>query len=286
MKFLDPTNDLAFKKIFGNEKKKNILISFLNAILGFEGEHQIEEVEILNPYQAPKIEELKETILDIRAKDRSGSQFIVEMQKNDKGDFHKRSQYYTAKAYTAQLESGFNYSSLQKVYFIGILNFNIFEGENYLSRHLILNEKTLKQELSDFEFNFVELKKFTKELNELASLADKWIYFLKNAKSLDLIPSELEKTTELKEAFEIANSFGWNKKEMEIYDYMRLKEMDAENEIKTAEKKGLQKGLQKGKQEGKQEGLIEGEKIGLQKALQKLITSGLSEEQARKILEL
>jgi len=68
MKFADPKNDLAFKKIFGNEKHKNILISFLNAVLDFKGDREIVDVELVNPYQVPKIPELKETILDIKAK--------------------------------------------------------------------------------------------------------------------------------------------------------------------------------------------------------------------------
>ena len=68
MRFANIKNDIAFKKVFGSENHKNILISFLNAVLDFKGDREIVEVEILNPYQVPKIEELKETILDIRAK--------------------------------------------------------------------------------------------------------------------------------------------------------------------------------------------------------------------------
>ena len=81
MKFADPKNDLAFKKIFGNENHKNILISFLNAVLDFKDEKEIVEVSLVNPYQVPRIPDLKETILDIKATNRSGENFIVEMQK-------------------------------------------------------------------------------------------------------------------------------------------------------------------------------------------------------------
>jgi len=251
MKFLDPTNDLAFKKIFGNEQKKNILISFINAILDFQSDHLIAEVEIANPYQVPKIEELKETILDVQAVDQAGRRFIVEMQKNDKGDFQKRSLYYTAKAYTAQLASGEAYKHLKKVYFIGIVNFNIFETAEYISRHLILDKKTHKQEIADFEFSFVELSKFQKTLEEAISIADKWLFFLKNAKNLEIIPDAFEKIEAFKDAFYIANSFGWDKRELEVYDYMRLKEMDRNNEIETAENKGIAKGIEKGMQKSK-----------------------------------
>ena len=160
MRFVDPKNDLAFKKIFGDETKKEILISLLNAILDFKGNKTIVDVDILNPYQVPKIEDLKNTILDIKAKNKNDEQFIVEMQKKDLNDFEKRSLYYTSKAYVSQLNKAEDYSLLKKVYFIGILNFNMFKDKDYISRHLILNKKTLKQNLEDFEFTFIELKKF------------------------------------------------------------------------------------------------------------------------------
>ena len=76
MKYINPKNDIAFKKIFANDKKKNILIGFLNAIL----EKNIIDVTILNPFQAPKLKDLKDTTLDVKAKDKNGEEFIVEMQ--------------------------------------------------------------------------------------------------------------------------------------------------------------------------------------------------------------
>ena len=91
MKFADPKNDLAFKKIFGDENHKNILISFLNSILDFKELQTIVDISLANPYQVPKIPELKETILDIKATNKNGDDFIVEIQKKDLGDFTKRS---------------------------------------------------------------------------------------------------------------------------------------------------------------------------------------------------
>ena len=85
MQFADPKNDIAFKKIFGNEQHKNILISFLNSILDFKNEKIIIDVELANPYQVPRIPELKETILDIKATNQNKETFIVEMQKKRYG---------------------------------------------------------------------------------------------------------------------------------------------------------------------------------------------------------
>ena len=266
MKFADPKNDLAFKKIFGNEKHKNILISFLNSVLDFKDEKTIVDVTMLNPYQVPKIPELKETILDIRATNRNDDTFIVEMQRKDLGNFTKRSLYYTSKAYTAQLPKGKDYSSLKKVYFIGILNFDIFENKNYISRHLIINQETNTQDLDDFEFSFIELPKFKKKLEELETILDKWIYFIKNASDLTLIPKQYENIQEFQEAFDIATQTTWNAKELEVYEYMSLKEFDEINALRTAESKGMQKGIEKG---------MEKEKIDIAK---KSIIQGLDNE--------
>ena len=250
MKFADPKNDLAFKKIFGDENHKNILISFLNSILDFKDEQTIVDVELTNPYQVPRIPELKETILDIKATNQNGDTFIVEMQKKDLGDFTKRSLYYTSKAYVSQLPKGQNYTVLKKVYFIGILNFNIFDSKNFVSRHLIINQETNTQDLEDFEFSFIELPKFNKELNQLESLLDKWIYFLKNAANLTMIPNEYKNITEFKDAFEIVTQTTWDTKEIEVYDYISLKEFDELNALQTAERRGIEKGMEKGIEKG------------------------------------
>ena len=242
MKFVDVKNDIAFKKIFGNIKKKEILISFLNAVLDFRGGQTIKNVDILNSYQLPKIKELKETILDIRATNRNDEEFIVEMQRKDLGEFDKRSQYYAAKTYVEQLEKGQGYSSLKKVYFIGIVNFKIFSNKEYVSRHWTVNKETGIQDLDGIEFAFVELPKFKKKLGELGTIIDKWIYFIKNAKKLEMIPSEFKNIAEFQEAFKIANQHNWTKDEMEVYDYINLKEMEEANAIETAKKEGKMEG--------------------------------------------
>jgi predicted transposase/invertase (TIGR01784 family) len=242
MKFADPKNDLAFKKIFGNENKKEILISFLNSALDFTDGKTIVDVILDNPYQLPDIKELKETILDIKATNKNGDKFIVEMQKKDLSNFEKRSLYYTSKAYISQVDKGEDVDKLKRVYYIAILNFNMFKNNNYISRHLIINQETQTQDLKDFEFTFIELKKFNIKLEDLSSNIDKWIYFINNASSLELIPKEYQDIKEFQEAFKIASKFNWDKKELEYYDSVDLKKADDINALKTAENKGIEKG--------------------------------------------
>ena len=161
----------------------------------------------------------------------------MKCKKKDLSNFAKRSLYYTSKAYISQIEKGEDVKNLKKVYYIAILNFNMFENKNYISRHLIINQETTTQDLKDFEFTFIELKKFDTKLEDLNSTIDKWIYFINNASSFDLIPKEYEDIKEFQEAFQIANKYSWDKKELEYYDSMDLKQADDKNALETAEKK-------------------------------------------------
>ena len=239
MRFVDPKTDIAFKKIFGSSEHKIVLIEFLNAVL--ELEYLIVDVTILNPYQAPKIIGLKETILDVRAKDQKGREFIVEMQVEKDTSFYKRAIYYSSKAYVQQIAKGENYKRLKPVIFIGILDFQVFESENYLSKHLILNVETQEHSLKDLEFNFIELAKFNKKEEELESLVEKWVYFLKHAYSLETVPSSAD-TEGLKQAYEIANQYGWNQKELDIYEYQEMQKQKLESVIETSHEEGKVEG--------------------------------------------
>jgi predicted transposase/invertase (TIGR01784 family) len=245
MKFADPTTDFAFKKIFGSEDHKNVLIGFLNSILDLPC--AIAQIELANPYQVPKIAELKDTVLDIRATDQDGRHFIVEMQVQKDATFAKRSLYYTAKSYVQQLGTGQHYSRLDKVYFIGILNFGIFDNGKYITRHLILETETQQNLLADFEFTFIELPKFKKSLEDLGSDEDKWLYFIKNAEKLDDIP-ELFRTPVFQEAFEIATQTIWNQNELEVYEYQQMQRMIRESADATARNEGLKEGWKEAQQ--------------------------------------
>lgn len=245
MQFVDVKTGIAFKKIFGSEQHKEILIGFLNALLELEGDKRIKEVTLKNPWQPPDIPLLKETILDIKAVDNRGISFLVEMQIRDTNFFDKRALYYTAKAYTGQIKKGENYPKLNQVIFIGILDFNSFEGDNYLTRHLVLNRETLKQELSDIEFNFIELKKFTKSEEELESIIEKWIYFIKNADNLSMIPRNAEAIPELNEAYKLASMNTWSEEELEIYEYWQIRDAGDRYKIQEEFKKGIEKGTEK-----------------------------------------
>ena len=231
MKFVDVKNDVAFRKIFGNENKTTILISFLNAILKLEGDKKIKEVSIANPYQLPRVAGEKASIIDVRAIDKKGRQFVVEMQVADVDGFDKRVQYYTCRDYSMQIDRGEKYPLLKPTYFVGILDFDYFESESYLSNHIIVNGENYEHKLKDIQFNFIELRKFTLEVDDLQALIEKWVFFIKNAENLDVIPANINDEG-LKEAYRDADKHSWKKEELIAYDNASIAEQDVRGKMK------------------------------------------------------
>jgi predicted transposase/invertase (TIGR01784 family) len=242
MKFVDVTNDIAFRKIFGNENRKEVLISFLNAVLLFENENIIVDVDILTPYQLPAIRGGKVTIVDVKAKDQNGKTYIVEMQVADVEGFDKRVLYYASKSYSAQIERGDDYEKLNPTYFIGILDFTVTQNPSYISRHTITDVDTGEQLIKDIEFNFIELPKFNKKENELNTVIEQWVYFIKNAENINIIPDSV-KDKGLKFAYEDADKHNWTKLELEAYDYVFMREQDERGKWALLTKRELEKGL-------------------------------------------
>ena len=276
MQFADIKNDIAFRKIFGNEQKTAPLISFLNAALELEGDHQVVSVSIANPYQFPRIAGEKATILDVRATDQSGRKFVVEMQVADKTGFDKRVQYYISRDYSMQIDKGEDYPLLHPAYFIGILDFPFGTDADYHTRHLILNKVTNEHLLKDIQFSFIELPKFDKKEEELVTQIDKWTFFIKNATGLHVIPTFANDDEGLKTAFIEADKYQWTKEEIIAYDNVTIKEADeVQEKLKVAEK---------AKEEGKEEMIIGMHEEGLSNQ-QIAKISKKSEEEVALIIE-
>jgi predicted transposase/invertase (TIGR01784 family) len=249
MIFINPKTDFAFKKIFGSDQSKDILISFLNGIL-YSGESVVEDLEILNPYQVPHIRGVKDTYLDVRAKITGDQTVIIEMQVLNVEGFEKRILYNAAKAYSIQLGSGQAYTTLNPVIALTITDFSMFEGHEFIS-HYVLKEKSYLTDYisSDIELVFVELPKFNKELNELQSLTDKWLFFVKKARELNDIPPIMGEVSEIRHAFEIANQAGLSQAELDDLEHQEFFIQDQMNAILKAQKEGLKQGIEQGKKE-------------------------------------
>jgi predicted transposase/invertase (TIGR01784 family) len=246
-RYLDPRNDLAFKKVFGAEKHKRIPIDFLNAVFHLEGQHKIVSLEFLNTRQAPDIEARKESIVDVLVQDQSGVKYIIEMQVAKIEGFEKRAQYYAAKTYCSHFGEGGKYPDLKKVIFLAITDYVVFpKKEGYKSDHIILDNLSHEHDLKDFYFTFVELPKFIKSLEDLQTIEDNWYYFLKHADESKDIEKILSHHPEIKEAYEILDRYHWTESELQCYEKLIMNVADAHGMIAAAKTEGLQEGIKKG----------------------------------------
>lgn len=256
-RFLDPKNDIAFRKIFGSEEHKDILIHFINDILGLKGNEQVQDVTFLSPIQDPEIAYKKQSIVDVLCKDNNGVQMIVEMQIAPTKGFEKRAQYYAAKAYSRQLNKGQGedgkYYNLKEVIFIAISDYVIFpDKEAYKSDHVILDKISYEHDLRDFSFTFIELPKFKKDtISELTNIVEKWCYFFKHAKETSeedlqkLIGSDLV----IEKAYDAINEFNWKEEELIAYeqelkrirDNLAAMEYQLDKGIAIGEARGIEK---------------------------------------------
>jgi predicted transposase/invertase (TIGR01784 family) len=258
MIFSDPRTDLAFKKLFGDIAHKNILMSFLNAVLNRSEGEKIVDVTINDPHNLPDTAGSKFSIVDVRCTDQNNHQYIVEMQVSTQKDYGVRAQYYSSYALSRQLVKGDDYERLVPVIFVGVLDFTLFKDDDaYLSHHHIANAKTQHCSLHHLEFHFIELSKFNKTEEELETVVDQWTYLLKNAAQLDEVPAQI-KTPELKDAFDLLEQGTWSKAELEKHE----RELDAirveRSVLRTAREEGVEEGFEKGREEGREEGMEKG----------------------------
>ena len=276
-KFLDPKNDLAFKRVFGSEKNKDILIQFLNDILDHQYIGEIRAITFLPTIQDPEVAANKQSIVDVLCQDQHGVQYIVEMQVTATTGFQKRAQYYASKAYSGQLFAGDDYQKLRDVIFLAITNFTMFPEEAAIkSNHLILNSDTYTHKLQGLRFIFIELPKFTKKIEELTSIRDKWYYYLKYAPSTtpEAYWQLVKDSPALKRAYDELERFSWSSEELTKYDQIIKRDKDNAS----AWIAHFQKGEEKGRQEGKAAGLEEGEKKGIEKGLKEGREEGIQQE--------
>ncbi|MEM6338296.1 MAG: Rpn family recombination-promoting nuclease/putative transposase [Pseudomonadota bacterium] len=256
-KFLDPKNDVAFKKIFGSEKNKDILIDFINDILELKGNDKIEWVKFLSTIQNAEIASKKQSIVDVLCKDKNGVQIIVEMQVAPTKGFEKRAQYYAAKAYSRQLNKGKKadgrYENLKAVIFIAIASYIVFpDKKEFKSDHIILDKNSNEHDLQDFSFTFVELPKFKKKkIEKLDTTLDKWCYFFKNAAKTS--EADMQKIASsyktIGDAYEVVNQYNWSEQQLLAYEQETKRVWDNIAAFNYQ--------LDKAKAEGKAEGKLE-----------------------------
>lgn len=274
MLYLDPKNDLTFKKVFGQHP--HLLKSLLNALLPLPQDSFIESLEYLPSELVPDIPLQKHTIVDVRCKDNRGRHFIVEMQMHWTTGFMQRVLFNASKAYVKQLDKAEVYKVLQPVYALSLVN-EIYETKKpqYYHHYQIVNIQDTQKQIEGLEFVFVELPKFKAQNITEKKLQVLWLRFLTEIdEKMTEIPEEFLSSPEIKEAMDNLLVSGFTKAELEGYD----KYWDSVRTEKT-----LQSGFfDRGKAEGEKESLtkvaINALKQGLSVDLIMQLT-GLTEEE-------
>jgi len=241
-RYLDPTNDVAFKKLFS---KKEILKDFLNTVLRLEEGCKIVELDFIPQEELPSFKMGRRSIFDIKCKDQEGKYYVVEMQNRPEDSFLNRVQCYASHAYVSQALRGATHKGLVPVILLVITKENLFEDDiECISYHHTVESQTKKQLLFALSYVFIELPKFTKSAKELKSGEDDWLYFFANWQESKEPPESLTDPLVL-EAYKIIEQFNWTPEAYDAYFRARLA-ADAEDIMLT---KSFEKGVEKGREE-------------------------------------
>lgn len=250
MEKINPRVDIAFKKIFGVEENKDLLISLINSIVG--ADDQVTEVHLLNPYNPKNFRSDKLSILDVKAKGADGKRYNIEIQISDEADYDKRALYYWAKLYTEQLQTSDDYSRLSKAIGIHILNFtSILNVEKYHNVFHIKEKESGHVYFKDLELHTIELKKFSENsraefidiVSKIKNSLDMWVAFLTRHDlfNKEQLPSELNNPILIK-ALNVLDVMNFGTEEREAYEE-HLKWLRIEtNTLKKYETKGFNNG--------------------------------------------
>ena len=284
-RYINPLTDFGFKKLFGTEPNKVLLIDFLNQIL--PEKHQIQQLTYAKNEFIGRTELDRKAIFDLYCVSQTGERFIVEIQKAKQNYFKDRSVFYASFPIQEQAQKGFWDYRLQPVYTVGILDF-IFDDhkeEEQLLHIVELKNQRCEVFFDKLKFIYIELPKFKKQETELEDHFDKWLYVFRHLSELQERPTALQEKvfTTLFEAAEIAK---FSKEEQEVYGESLKYFRDMSNVVHTAIEEGIQKGIEEGIEKGIQQGLQQGaEKRNLEIA-DRLIAKGMSDSEIAEITGL
>jgi predicted transposase/invertase (TIGR01784 family) len=246
--FADPKTDFVFKRIFGAEARKPLLIALLNHVLELEGERQILDVQHLSGDQHVDVPELKLSIVDVKCTDATGRRFVVEMQVLKVEGFEKRVVYNASKAYVMQLRNADEYPVLCDVIGVTICNFNLWPDQDergrfkvpMLSRWRMQEQHSGERGLPQVQYAFLELPKYAAG-DAPQMLIDRWAYFFREAANLSMVPPALSEEP-FRGALEVTRTATFSPEEWEAYERAKMAEQDARGALTVARQEGVAQG--------------------------------------------
>ncbi len=259
-RYLNPLTDFGFKRLFGTEMNKELLISFLNALFH---DKDIRDVSYLNSEQLGDSEDDRRSVFDVYCEDAQGDKFVVEMQNVYQEFFKDRSVYYATIPIRDQGRKGDWDFELKAVYTVGVLNFCLTDDPDHYVHEVKLVDIGTKEVFYDkLTFAYIEIPKFNKDEEHLETMWDKWMFVLRNLSHLMDRPPALQERvfTRLFEQAEIAKL---SKTELRNYTYGMDTLRDYKNGLATAKKQGIALGRQEGIALGTEKGIALGKQEGI-----------------------
>ena len=236
--------DFGFKRIFGTDPNKELLINFLNSL--FDGEEVIKDVKYLNSENVGDVYTERKAIFDVYCENENGEKFIVEMQNAYQTYFKDRSLFYSTFPIREQAPKGSDWNfCLKKVYVVALLNYKMsdeaFDSSDTIHTIALMDTKTNKVFNTKLMFKYVEVGRFDKTDEELTSLSDKWMYVLKNLSRLDNRPAALREKIFTK-LFAAASVARFTPTELREYEDSLKAYRDIKNSLDTAKEEGREEG--------------------------------------------
>ena len=255
MRYLDPKADLTFKKVFGEHP--DLVISLLNALLPLEPEEEVMEIEYLPAELVPENPLRKNSIVDVRCKDKRGRQYLVEMQMVWSPEFQQRVLFNASKAYVRQVKTGEEYELLQLVYSLNLVN-EVFEPEleGFYHYYKMVHVEHSEKVIDGLHLIFVELPKFNPRNYSEKKMQVLWLRYLTeiNEQTRE-IPAELMENPEIKKAVSVLEESAFTDAQLLGYE----KFWDIISVEKTLYGSGWRRGVKEGREEGMKAGKAKGE---------------------------
>lgn len=275
---------MGFKRIFGQEATKDLLIDFLNDLL--VGEKQIKDIRFLDKELIPEFEGDRGVIYDIYCTTEDGEHLIVEMQNKPQARFRERALYYLSNTVVRQGAKGTEWKfNLKAVYGIFFMNFNLKDASPKLKRNIMLQDTETHETFSDkLRFIFIELPCFKKQEEECETDFERWIYVLKNMEILERMPfkarkaafEKLEKITDIA-ALSKEDRMKYDESIKVYRDYLVTIEGAVEEGLAKGFEKGMAQGIEKGMAQGIEKGMAQGIEKGMEQGIEKGIEKGRTE---------
>lgn len=248
MELLDPRVDFVFKRIFGSENNKDVLLAFLNRIFTQVGEPPLTEIILMNPYTDKDDSLDKQSIFDVYAKTIEGKLIDIEMQLFNKYDIEKRTLFYWSKRYASQLKEGEKYQELKKCVTINILNYAFLSNDEYHNVFHLREDRTGIQFIDDIEVHFLELPKLKDRIPSNSGL-ENWLLFLKG---VDRAHWEVLKMNEpgLEKAMDTLHYLSQDSEARRLYEARQKYLHDEASMLEGAKRAGMKAGVEEGIKEG------------------------------------